>query len=58
MIVTHELQSIYAIADRVIMLDKRRKGIIAEGDPKRLRDESQDPWVRQFFRREAEAEAA
>ena len=57
-IVTHELQSIYAISDRVIMLDKRKKGIIAEGDPKRLRDESQDPWVRQFFRREAEAEAA
>jgi phospholipid/cholesterol/gamma-HCH transport system ATP-binding protein len=57
-IVTHELQSIYAIAGRVIMLDKRRKGIIAEGDPKRLRDESQDPWVRQFFRREAEAETA
>jgi len=57
-IVTHELQSIYAIADRVIMLDKRKKGIIAEGDPKRLRDESKDPWVRQFFRREAEAEAA
>jgi phospholipid/cholesterol/gamma-HCH transport system ATP-binding protein len=57
-IVTHELQSIYAIADRVIMLDKRKKGIIAEGDPKRLRDESQDPRVRQFFRREAEAEAA
>ena len=57
-IVTHELQSIYAIADRVIMLDKRKKGIIAEGDPKRLRDESQDPWVRQFFRREAEAETA
>ena len=57
-IVTHELQSIYAIADRVIMLDKRKKGIIAEGDPKRLHDESQDPWVRQFFRREAEAETA
>jgi len=57
-IVTHELASIYAVADRVIMLDKRKKGIIAEGDPKRLRDESQDPWVRQFFRREAEAEAA
>jgi len=57
-IVTHELQSIYAIADRVIMLDKRKKGIIAEGNPKRLRDESQDPWVRQFFRREAEKEVA
>jgi phospholipid/cholesterol/gamma-HCH transport system ATP-binding protein len=54
-IVTHELASIYAVADRVIMLDKRRRGIIAEGDPKRLRDESDDPFVRQFFRREAEA---
>lgn len=59
-IVTHELASIYAIADRVIMLDKRAKGIIAEGDPKVLRDSSDNPWVRQFFRREAEvpAEAA
>ncbi len=32
-IVTHELPSIYAVADRVIMLDKRKKGIIAEGRP-------------------------
>jgi phospholipid/cholesterol/gamma-HCH transport system ATP-binding protein len=55
-IVTHELQSIYAISDRVIMLDKRAKGIIAEGDPKVLRDTSDNPWVRQFFRREAELE--
>ena len=53
-IVTHELQSIYAISDRVIMIDKRAKGIIAEGDPKVLRDTSDNPWVRQFFRREAE----
>ncbi|HTS22672.1 MAG TPA: ATP-binding cassette domain-containing protein [Casimicrobiaceae bacterium] len=53
-IVTHELPSIYAISDRVIMLDKRAKGIIAEGDPKLLRDTSDNPWVRQFFRREAE----
>src|SRR5256886_1452671 len=52
-IVTHELASIYAVADRVIMLDKRTKGIIAEGDPKVLRDTSDNPWVRQFFRREA-----
>jgi len=57
-IVTHELASIYAIADRVIMLDKRVKGIIADGDPKRLRDESTDPYVRQFFHRQAEVEAA
>jgi phospholipid/cholesterol/gamma-HCH transport system ATP-binding protein len=53
-IVTHELASIFAIADRIIMLDKRVKGIIAEGDPRRLRDESTDPYVRQFFRREPE----
>ncbi len=53
-IVTHELASIYAIADRIIMLDKRVKGIIAEGDPRKLRDESTDPYVRQFFHREAE----
>ena len=53
-IVTHELASIFAIADRVIMLDKRKKGIIAEGDPRRLRDESDNPWVRQFFHREPE----
>jgi phospholipid/cholesterol/gamma-HCH transport system ATP-binding protein len=53
-VVTHELPSIYAIADRVIMLDRRRKGIVAEGDPRMLRDSSDDPWVRQFFNREAE----
>jgi phospholipid/cholesterol/gamma-HCH transport system ATP-binding protein len=51
-IVTHELPSIYAIADRVIMLDRRTGGIVAEGDPRKLRDESTDPWVRQFFNRE------
>ncbi len=53
-VVTHELPSIFAIADRVIMLDKSTQGIIAEGDPKVLRDESDNPRVRQFFRREAE----
>ena len=57
-VVTHELASIYTIADRVIMLDKRTKGIIAEGDPKVLRDTSDNPWVRRFFRREVAAEAA
>ena len=57
-IVTHELASIFTVADRVIMLDKRTKGIIAEGDPKVLRDTSDNPWVRQFFRREVAAETA
>ncbi|MGC1818767.1 MAG: ATP-binding cassette domain-containing protein [Casimicrobiaceae bacterium] len=57
-IVTHELPSIFAIADRVIMVDRRTRGIVAEGDPRRLRDESDNPWVRQFFRREPEAQPA
>jgi phospholipid/cholesterol/gamma-HCH transport system ATP-binding protein len=53
-IVTHELPSIFAVADRVIMLDKSRRGVIAEGDPKYLRDHSQNPFVRHFFNRLAE----
>jgi phospholipid/cholesterol/gamma-HCH transport system ATP-binding protein len=57
-IVTHELPSIYAVADRVIMLDKETKGIIAEGRPDDLRDHSDVPFVRQFFHREATEEAA
>lgn len=51
-IVTHELPSIFAIADRVVMLDRRIKGIIAVGAPDRLRDEAADDMVRRFFRRE------
>jgi phospholipid/cholesterol/gamma-HCH transport system ATP-binding protein len=42
-IVTHELQSIFNIADRIIMLDKAAKGIIAEGDPRWLKDHATDP---------------
>ena len=56
-IVTHELPSIYTIADRVIMLDKRVKKIVATGSPQHLRDTSDNPWVRQFFHREAEVTA-
>lgn len=54
-VVTHELQSILAIGDRCIMLDKEAKGMIAEGDPRRLREESDNPVVRAFFRREVMA---
>lgn len=53
-IVTHELQSIFAVSHRVIMLDKRFKGIIAEGDPRYLRDYSQNTFVKHFFNRQAE----
>lgn len=52
-IVSHELASIFAVADRVIMLDRDAKGIIATGSPADLRDNSPNPKVRQFFNREA-----
>ena len=52
-VVTHELASILAIADRCIMLDRAAQGIIATGDPRVLRDTSTHPTVRAFFRREA-----
>ncbi|HTA31247.1 MAG TPA: ATP-binding cassette domain-containing protein [Candidatus Cybelea sp.] len=54
-IVSHELASIYAIADRVIMVDCAAKGIIAEGKAAELRDTATDPWVHRFFNREADA---
>ncbi|MEO8206521.1 MAG: ATP-binding cassette domain-containing protein [Chthoniobacterales bacterium] len=52
--VTHELPSIYAIADRVIMLDGKTKSIVAEGKPEELRDHSDNDLVKRFFNREAE----
>lgn len=54
-IVTHELQSIFTVANRIIMLDKRTRRIIADGDPKYLRDHSGDPFVRQFLNRQTES---
>lgn len=57
-IVTHELPSIFAVADRVIMLDKETKTIVATGKPDELRDKSDNSWVRQFFNRKAEADTS
>ncbi len=51
-VVTHELQSILAISDRCIMLDRAAKGVIALGKPKELQAESRNPTVRAFFNRE------
>jgi len=53
-IVTHELPSIFAVADRVIMVDKETRTIVAEGRPQELRDKSEHPLVRQFFTRRLE----
>lgn len=50
-IVSHELASIFAIADRVIMLDRETRGIIADGDPKTLRESHPNAKVREFFNR-------
>jgi phospholipid/cholesterol/gamma-HCH transport system ATP-binding protein len=57
-VVTHELFSIFTIADRVIMLDKKTKGIVATGKPTELRDHSENPWVRQFFSRQVSEDGA
>jgi len=54
-VVSHELTSILTIGDRCLMLDRGARGIIATGDPRRLRDESTDPRVQAFFRRQAPA---
>ncbi len=51
-IVTHELESIFDIAHRIIMLDKSKKGIIAEGNPWDLKENSADPMVKRFFNRQ------
>ena len=50
-IVTHELPSIFLVADSCIVLDKAAKGIVARGDPRKLRDESEIPFVHNFFTR-------
>jgi phospholipid/cholesterol/gamma-HCH transport system ATP-binding protein len=61
-VVTHELASILAIADRCLMLDRHAfpdaGGVIAMGDPRRLGTESTNPTVRAFFRREPIASEA
>jgi phospholipid/cholesterol/gamma-HCH transport system ATP-binding protein len=50
-VVTHELPSIFKIADRCAMFDKARRGMIAIGTPAELRDSSDDRFVRKFFGR-------
>ena len=42
-VVSHELRSIFALADRLIMLDREAQGIIAEADPAELAAASGPP---------------
>ncbi len=51
--VTQELASIFNLAERVIMLHKEARGIIARGTPGELREKSTDPRVMNFFNRHA-----
>jgi phospholipid/cholesterol/gamma-HCH transport system ATP-binding protein len=57
-IVTHELPSIFLVADDCIMMDKAAKGIVARGDPRKLRDESDIPLVHDFFTRSSSGVSA
>jgi phospholipid/cholesterol/gamma-HCH transport system ATP-binding protein len=50
-VVTHELASIFAIGNNSVFLDPDTKTMIAQGDPKQLRDECPDPKVRNFLLR-------
>ncbi|HVM80080.1 MAG TPA: ATP-binding cassette domain-containing protein [Stellaceae bacterium] len=50
-VVTHELPSIFAIGDNSVFLDADTKTMIAQGNPKTLRDECPDPKVRNFLLR-------
>lgn len=56
-IVTHDLASIFTVAHRIIMLDRRARGIIAEGDPRELKEKTQNPFVWEFFNRQPEGSA-
>jgi len=55
-IVTQELASIFSIGQRVIMLDRDARGVIAEGTPRELKEQTRDPRVVNFFNRQAPAE--
>ena len=50
-VVTHELASIFTIADNAVFLDAETRTMIAVGNPKTLRDECPNPVVRTFLRR-------
>jgi len=50
-VVTHELASILTIGTNSVFLDVETKTMIAQGHPKKLLAESQDPKVHQFLTR-------
>jgi phospholipid/cholesterol/gamma-HCH transport system ATP-binding protein len=53
-VVTHELASIFTIANNSIFLDVDTRTAIAQGNPKELREHHPDPKVRRFLNRGAD----
>ncbi|OGT06197.1 MAG: polyamine ABC transporter ATP-binding protein [Gammaproteobacteria bacterium GWF2_41_13] len=51
-VVTHELPSVFAIAERCILLHDKK--IVAIGNPMALKQQSENAWVNQFFNRKPE----
>jgi phospholipid/cholesterol/gamma-HCH transport system ATP-binding protein len=50
-IVTHELASIFAIADNAVFLDAQSKTQLTVGNPNQLRINDSNPYVREFLNR-------
>jgi phospholipid/cholesterol/gamma-HCH transport system ATP-binding protein len=50
-VVSHDVDSIFGIADRIIMLDRDTRGIIAEGKPSKVAVDSPNPKVVEFLTR-------
>ncbi len=52
-VVTHELASIFTIGNNSVFLDIDTRTMIAQGNPRELRDSHPDPKVRRFLNRSA-----
>lgn len=57
-IISHELASILSIAHRFAMIDGKRGGLVAVGDPREMRERAPDPLVRSFLNRHGTSQDA
>src|SRR5262249_54646088 len=57
-VVTHELARNFAIGSNCVFLDTETRTMIAQGDPKELREHCPDAKVRRFLSRGAEQDSA
>ena len=55
---SHQLSSVFAISNRAILLDRERRGVVAEGAPQELRERTEPPALRRFFHPEETPERA